>query len=132
MGVGRLANLDRVAKAGGTDHAFLVDDCPTAVEDLLTSLKRVANSPALCDFELPEPPPGELLDFDKVNLVFTPRGGKGEVVKRVDGEKDCASGGWYYDDAKAPKSVEVCPSTCSQFGGGVVDLVLGCETIDLK
>lgn len=129
VGVGQVPNLKVVAEAGGSTQAYFVGDCPTAVEDLTAALQRVANSPALCGFDLPEAPEGESLDPSKVNMVFTPHStGDSEIVDRVASPADCGAGGWYYDNINDPTFVNVCPETCGGFGGGVVDLVVGCET----
>lgn len=129
LGVGEVPNLERVAKVSGENHAFFVADCETAVEDLLASLLRVANSPALCEFEMPTPDEGEIVDPDKVNMVFTPDGGDAEIVYRIASSAECGDGGWYYDDNNDPTQIRVCPETCSTFGGGVVDIAVGCETL---
>lgn len=129
VGIGEVSNLKRVADAGGTKNAFFVNDCPTAVEDLAISLKRVANSPALCGFDLPEPPAGQTLDIDEVNMVFTPRNGAPELIYKVPTTGNCGTkGGWFYDNANEPTKILVCPQTCSLFGGGTIEIVVGCES----
>ncbi len=42
------------------------------------------------------------------------------------------NGGWHYDDANAPTSIVMCPTTCEQLQGSAetqVEIVYGCETI---
>lgn len=131
VGLGLVANLQRVAEKGGTE-AFFVSECPTAVEDLIATLERVSSSPTLCEFELPEPPEGEFLDFDEVNVTFTPNGSRTEIVHRVSGPDNCVGGGWHYDDEETPTSIQVCPATCGRFGGGRIDIVVGCESVSLQ
>lgn len=131
VGLGLVANLQRVADKGGTE-AFFVSDCPTAVEDLKATLKRVSSSPTLCEFDLPEPPEGEFLDKNKVNVTFTPKGSSTEIVGRVLGPEHCVGGGWHYDDEDDPTSIQVCPASCSHFGGGRIDIVVGCESVSLQ
>lgn len=128
VGIGEVSNLKRVAEAGGSNNAFFVNDCPTAVEDLTTSLKRVANSPALCGFDIPEPPLGQTIDPDEVNVVFTPKGGAPEIIYKMPDSGNCGSGGWYYDNNEEPTEIRVCPETCSMFGGGTIEIVVGCES----
>jgi len=87
-----------------------------------------------CAFEVPPPPPGETLDPNQVNLVYTPTGGSAETVPRVDGVGACAGDGWYYDDPSAPTQIIVCPATCDTFEAdpdGRVDLQFGCATVVL-
>jgi hypothetical protein len=129
VGIGEVSNLKRVADAGGTNDAFFVNDCPTAIEDLTESLKRVANSPALCGFEVPEPPAGQTIDPDEVNVVFTPKNGTPEIIYKVPTGGNCgSSGGWYFDNANEPEQIFVCPQSCSMFGGGTIEIVVGCES----
>jgi len=128
VGIGEVSNLKRVADAGGTNDAFFVNDCPTAIEDLTTSLKRVANSPALCGFDIPEPPLGQTIDPDEVNMVFTPKDGAPEIIYKMPDSGNCGSGGWYYDNNNEPTQIMVCPETCSMFGGGTIEVVVGCES----
>src|SRR5690606_25562978 len=137
VGLAELPNLKRVAQKGGTERAFFVSECETAVEDLLASLKRVSSSPALCEFHVPEPEDGGLVDTNLVNVTFTPDGGKAEIVYRVASSADCTSGGWYYSGqamsaggasgASEEHIIRVCPQTCGRFGGGTVDIVVGCQ-----
>ncbi len=126
MGIGEVSNLKRVANAGGSNDAFFVDDCPTAVEDLTTSLKRVANSPALCGFDIPEPPLGQTIDPDEVNVALHPEGRRAEIIYKMPNSGNCGSGGWYYDNNEEPTEIRVCPETCSMFGGGTIEIVVGC------
>ncbi len=131
VGLGPVANLKRVADAGGTE-AFFVSDCPTAVEDLLAALKRVSSSPTLCEFEVPPPPAGEFIDPEQVNVTFTTSTGATEVVRKVPSVDSCSGGGWYFDDPEEPSTIHICPSSCGRFGGGSIDIVLGCASISLQ
>jgi hypothetical protein len=132
VGLGKVANLTSVAQAGGTGDAFFVAENDTAVDDLLVALRRVANSPALCEFNFPEAADGSPLDKAKVNMQFTPLGGGPEVIKQTEGPASCgASPGWYYDDNDDPSKILVCPSVCGNFGGGVVSIVAGCESVTI-
>lgn len=139
LGVGEVSNLERVAAKGGTGRAFFVADCPTATEDLLAALKRVANSPAACEFELPEPDEGgQIVNCDKVNIIYQQNGSDvTEGIPHVNSLEDCgaAGNGWYYsDDSCTPgeTQIQICPSSCRKLGGGSVRLVLGCDQIELN
>jgi len=138
LGVGEVSNLERVAAKGGTGRAFFVADCPTATEDLLAALKRVANSPAACEFDLPEPDEGgQIVNCDKVNVIYQQNGSDlTESIPHVDSLDDCGGGsGWYFsDDTCTPgeTQIHICPSSCGKLGGGSVRLVLGCDQIELN
>jgi hypothetical protein len=85
-----------------------------------------------CTFAIPPPPPGEVLDTDKVNVKYSPPPPGAEVFfPRVDGvAARGAAGGWYYDDPSAPAEIILCPSSCTGLaGGGRINLEFGCETI---
>lgn len=138
LGIGEVSNLERVAAKGGTGNAFFVADCPTATDDLLAALKRVANSPAACEFELPESNEGgQVVSCDKVNVIYQQSGTSiTESIPHVGSEGECTSaGGWYYSDTSCtPEETQIliCPSSCRKLGGGSVRLVVGCDQIQLN
>ena len=42
--------------------------------------------------------------------------------------------GWYYDDPDAPKTINLCPSSCEQVQNdpnAKLEIVLGCDTVVL-
>ena len=133
VGLGPIANLSQVARSGGTGDGYFVADADGAVDSLLASLRRVANSPALCEFNFPEASDGSILDPNKVNMQFTAENSsKPELVLQTSGPSACAdAGGWYYDNPADPKKIHVCPSTCGNFGGGIVSIVAGCQSITI-
>jgi hypothetical protein len=133
VGLGPTPNLNVVARAGGTGEGFFVaDEECDAVETLLESLRRVANTPNLCEFNMPRTSDGTAIDLDKVNMQFTPFGGTPSAIGRTDGPASCAeTGGWYYDNPEEPEKILVCPQSCGNFGGGTVSIVAGCETISV-
>jgi hypothetical protein len=131
VGIGEVANLERVALAGGTSHAFFVGACDTAVADLQVALTRIASSPASCEFAIPEAN-GSLTDLDRINFSLSPEGGGAPVTFPRLKDATACGGGWYFDDNDKPTKIIACPSTCSQFGSGRVDVIVGCATINLE
>ena len=132
IGLGPVTTLKLVAQAGGTGDGFFVKDNGDAVDSLLQALLRVANSPALCEFDYPTSVDGSRLDSDKVNMQFIDSNGNAEAVLRTDDAASCANNpGWYYDDADNPEKIHVCPSVCGNFGGGTVSIVAGCKTVSI-
>lgn len=87
-----------------------------------------------CEYDIPEPPAGDELDFGRVNIRYTPGAGAEQVFPYVgtpDGA-DCSVGGWYYDDYARPTRIILCPSTCTAIGAdpaGRVDVELGCTSL---
>lgn len=122
-------NLDNLARAGGTEHAYLVDEGDVATS-FATALGNVSDSALDCEYALPEPPGGDLeLDYERVQLLYTPAVGDVEEVPRVVGAEACGrnpNGGWYFDNPSSPSKISVCPCTCAHLGAGRVDVRLGC------
>jgi hypothetical protein len=102
--------------------------------DLLAS-EVIAGSVLGCEWELPEPPDGEDLDPDAVNVEFDDgSGGEPLSVGRVDHPAECAnvSDGWYYDDAENPTMIIACPQTCDKIQDAMsakISISMGCATI---
>ncbi len=77
VGIGKVKSLDAIAKGGGTGQAFIVstaDPQQTAV-DLRAALGAIRGASLGCEYPIPSPPAGQTLDFDAVNVVFTPSAG---------------------------------------------------------
>ena len=125
------AALDQIAAAGGTKQAIVVDvTSPTQTQaDLLAALDAIRGKQVPCAFAIPPAPDGQQLDYDKVNVLYTPGSGTQQALTYQVG---CANGtGWYYDDVTSPKHIELCPTTCTtvqQDKGARVDILLGCAT----
>ena len=133
IGIGLSSSaLDQIAAAGGTQKAIVVDvSSPTQTQaDLLAALDSIRGKQVPCAFAIPPAPDGQKLDFDKVNVLYTPGSGGQQALAYSVG---CAGGaGWSYDDVANPMHVELCPSTCSTVQkdkGARVDILLGCQTV---
>jgi hypothetical protein len=87
-----------------------------------------------CQWDLPEPPKGQLLDLSTVNVRYTSPSGFVSALGNVPTAADCPAfqQGWYYDDPAKPKKIIACPQTCTgvQVGGAAakVDVLFGCKT----
>ena len=109
--------------------------CATDWSPLFTQLSSAVTSsaPIECAFDLPPPPDGQTLDKDKVNVNFTVNGASAAtVIGRTSGADKCQAGGWYYDNADAPKRIQICDSTCTEIrkqSEVAIDIQLGCETV---
>jgi hypothetical protein len=128
-------DLDRVAKAGGTDTAFIVDaatgDTSAQFLDALNRIRGAAVIP--CQYILPPSTPGQEIDPQKVNVTFAPAGAapKGLLQSPDSGGCDPAAGGWYYDNTNAPTKILLCPATCTAVKAdakAAVDVLIGCKT----
>ncbi len=94
----------------------------------------VTASQLSCEYDIPEPPMGEVFNSTQVNVIYTPGGQmQGQPVYYVPGgAQDCGpQGGWYYDDPANPTKIIVCPATCDVLQAdvmGAVDVEFGCDT----
>ena len=133
IGVGSsLINLNQIASSGGTKQALIVDvsDPSKTQADLVKALTQIRGETLACDFVLPEPPAGQALDLNTVNVVFT-ENGKDNTLGY---DKDCAGaagGGWHYDSVQTPTKVELCPDVCTaakKAASNKITITLGCAT----
>ena len=133
LGIGKLASLNAIAIGGGTEQAYIADG-ETVSEQLVSVFNDIRASGA-CQFLIPQPDSenGLNLDFNKVNVQYTPLGeSEPTVVGYVNDIDACdpVKGGWYYDDSTKtnPTRVLLCPATCAgvKLSENGVDIRLGC------
>jgi hypothetical protein len=131
LGVGPLLrNLEEIAIAGGTEHAYLVEGGNVSAQ-VLDALNSIRGAALPCQFELPAPPLGETLALDQVNITYANAACEPSHYYYVETFEQCGDeGGWYYDDPAAPERVELCPTSCDQVSvpGGRMLFTVGCET----
>jgi hypothetical protein len=129
-------NIRAIATAGNGE-AFVISDQADVAEQFVKALNSVRGHGLACEYQVPKPEQGKLLDYGKVNVAFTPKAGDdAEIVPYVDTPADCAEdGGWYYVretiDAN-PSGIAACPVTCRRLIDSVtgnVNIQVGCETI---
>jgi hypothetical protein len=136
IGVGSsLDSLDLVAQAGGTDHAFLVDTGGNVAKEFADALDQIRGAATSCDFVIPDVGSGATaIDPKKVNVSYVPNGTSSATrVPQIfmgDPANCDDSGGWYYDDPKAPKMIKLCDSTCQSLSSGSIQLEFGCDTVE--
>jgi hypothetical protein len=97
------------------------------------STKVQNEAPLACEWDIPEPPEGEMFNKDKVNVEFTVNNMTTEIGY-VDSLADCGgvTDGWHYDDYDNPTKILFCPQTCTKVQaamGATVDIKFGCATI---
>jgi hypothetical protein len=133
LGVGpELGNLDQIAAAGKTRSAYLVgnDDVTANVLHALNSIRGDATVP--CQLEIPASRDGSILDYSRVNVVYSTSGCNFVPAYYVDSVASCdAAGGWYYDDPSAPSTVSLCPATCDDVSipGAALRFSVGCQSL---
>ena len=131
VGASQRFNLDNFARAGGTQEALMTEDDDVAA-GFLDALKNITNEAVSCEWGLPEPPAGEALDYDEVQVIYEPFSGEDQEIPYVRTLSGCSAspyGGWYYDNPSDPTSIRVCPCTCTNLGAGTVTARIGCEPL---
>jgi len=133
LGVGPfLDNLQKIAEAGGTGHAYLIgdQDVEQKVLQALNTIRGDASIP--CSLKVPEARGGTSLDYGKVNVAYQDSSGARSTIYNVPSAASCDAvvGGWYYDNPKAPSSIELCGATCDLVAapGGRLAFTVGCAT----
>ncbi len=133
---GAMANLDQIAAAGGSGHAFIVDPTQDVAQQLLDALATIRGGTLDCELQLPQAPAGQTLDYGYVNVELN-QGGQSTSLLYVHSADQCdkADLGWYYDspnpNAQAPSKIIVCPKSCDTLQAAhdaTVDIRLGCAT----
>jgi hypothetical protein len=140
-------SLEAYASAGGADphddfcaggpspcHYWNVGDgSGAAIADALKAIVgQVVPLPCQYDVGVLEPPPGEMVDFSKVNVTLTDQGGSETTIGWVPEQAMCPNDqpAWYYDDPIAPENIVLCPTACELVSGSTsgssVRVVLGC------
>ncbi len=107
------------------------DGDPAAFVDAMAAIQRAAVLP--CTYGIPNPPAGESIDPDLVNVELSSPQGMTSELYRVNSLAECdpANGGWYYDNLAGPTTLELCPTTCDAavaLGEGArVQISYGCR-----
>lgn len=87
----------------------------------------VEATPVACAFAIPEPPPGETIDPDTIEIDYLPGGlGPAETFHQVVGPADCAADAFYIDGT----TVTLCPEACALVQGDQqarLDVRYGCD-----
>jgi hypothetical protein len=134
------ANLDLLARRGGTGSAVIIDTGQNVTQALQAALAQIRTTAVACEYRIP-PPTGGAIDFGKVNVEVTATDGTTSAIGYVGDRASCdpARGGWYYDvnpaaGRGAPTAIHTCEATCARLrseGTARVDIVLGCQTITI-
>lgn len=135
IGVGDfLTDLNGIAAAGGTQSALMVDTASgNTAAQFLDALNRIRGQAIGCAYLIPDPPAGEILDYDEVNVQLSLGGASPIDFFRASDAADCGAkdNAWYYDNASAPHQIDLCPETCRRLeasASAAVEIVLGCQT----
>jgi hypothetical protein len=135
---GARTSLSQMAEPGGTATPGCSHNGPnychfdmTTQNDLgaglANALSEITGIALSCRYDIPAAPAGNVLDPDKVNILFAPPGGTQQLIPRSSGS-GCASG-WQYSADQS--QIQLCGSTCDEVRGsnGGVTLQFGCATL---
>lgn len=147
------SNLEQMGIAGGADphddfcspgvptpchHWNVGDGSGDAIRDALRAIVQQA-APLGCDYDVVnlQAPPGETLDYGKVNVTLT-EGSVTTTIGQVPSAGSCPSDqpAWYYDNPAAPSQLLLCDNACalatSAAQGARLSIVVGCqETVEI-
>jgi hypothetical protein len=134
VGVGdELADLNEIARAGGTTQAFLTNASGDLGAEFLAALDSIRTAAGACTLEIPQQTESGLVSPDLVNVRYTMSGSSQATVipMTTSGSAvDCdAAGGWHYDNPAAPTRIQLCNTTCSETRDANVEVEFGCQTI---
>jgi hypothetical protein len=135
IGVGKeLANLNGIAQAGGTGQAFLVDSKQNTADQFLQAMNEIRGAALSCSYLIPQPPAGEKIDYNAINVRYTPDGGMPTIIPQVKSKAECPPNGlaWFYDEPAAPKQIILCDASCGTISQDVkakLDILVGCATV---
>jgi hypothetical protein len=126
-----IANLDKIAEAGGTTAAYDVTEDINQFSAKMAEIRSVALG---CDFSIPPPPENKKIDPDDVNFTYKPGGtGEAEILPRAKNLADCGGQpGWYFDNNTAPTKIVLCPASCSTVEDDLaakVSVLFGCRSV---
>ncbi len=136
-------NLDQIAKAGGSDQAFVVTSGGDVQQEFLTALNDIRSARLACEFQIPKPASGSTLDIHQVNVELTTGASNGSAGMNAAGASGMSSelyyvtptgctgspDEWHYDQEPNPTKLVACPKTCDMLKmtkNAQVSVKLGC------
>ncbi|WP_437971550.1 vWA domain-containing protein [Sorangium sp. So ce260] len=106
-------DMDDVAVAGGTEHAYLIDTGNPAATSAAfkAAVDAIRGAAVSCTVGIPPAPDGRSFDAQKVRVTYTSGGGEPTALTY---DQDCATeDAWRYDSPENPTQIVLCDSTCA-------------------
>ena len=75
----------------------------------------IAGAAIECSLPVPDPPPGETIDFDTVRVEYIPPVGPKVTLDRVDSLAECADDSFYLENDMI---IHLCPESCAAANAG--------------
>jgi hypothetical protein len=123
---------DVITQTGGIHGDLCQQNFQPVFDDLATQI--ITGSQKLdCQWTIPPPPIGQMLDPTKVNVVFTDSNNMTKDIFFVNNQAACdpVQGGWYYDNNTNPTTIFACPASCTEIQAattGKIEILFGCDT----
>ena len=98
---------------------------------LNAAFARILGQIVSCSFELPSPPPGEMLNPDQINVIYSTGSGSTETLIGRNEDPNCVEG-WQLDDQNR---LTLCSATCDQVKSNPlarIELLFGCDAVDVE
>jgi hypothetical protein len=132
---GSAPNLEKIAQAGGTAPAIIVQANADVAQQFAAALEMIRGAALACEFQIPSTGAGPL-DYDRVNVLYSNGSAQDQTVYYVGDAASCdpQHGGWHYDVAPedgTPTRIVLCPVSCDAVQGdnaASVAISIGCET----
>jgi hypothetical protein len=127
-----VSNTNEIAKGGGTQSAFIVNASGDTGAQFLQALNSIRGANSVgCDFAVPSPSGGKIVDFSRATVEYTSGGGNAMSLSWVASASDCdpKTGGWYYNSTTAPNHMLLCDASCTEVKADPmarVDVTLAC------
>lgn len=97
---------------------------------LADAIKQIRGQALGCEYDLPDPPAGETINPDKVNVSLTLEGATSTLPKRSDASDECTDEGcWDYLDDDTIVLVGKSCTDVTDAQMAQVDIVVGCDTV---
>lgn len=123
-------NFTKTGPAPGLPCHFDLSKGTFDPNTLAAAIDSIRGAALGCIYDLPEPPPGQTINPDKVNVETTLDGTKATVPKRSDPNDTCETEPcWDYNDKGQVELIGKACSDVSQATDAKVDVYVGCDTI---
>ncbi len=105
-----------------------VQDFSAVFKDIAAGV--VSGTKVPCEFDLPDPPPGQSIDYDKIALTFTPSMGPPKVFSQVPDSSACSNDDdkFYIEGSKIILCDEACKLVTSD-DSAKIDVNIPCDAI---
>jgi hypothetical protein len=124
-----LGDLNRVAAAGGTEAAIAINTGMDVGQQLIDALNDIREEVDVdCTYQIPNPPAGQTINYNQVNVRITTAAGEQNVGK--DDPSDSTCNGWQYsaDMRQIVLCGEACDAIMNDPNPGL-SVLFGCETV---